>query len=169
MSDGGAGSEVVIAEGRKFGLEERTRFALPYVPGSSEVVTPGAPPPPAPPAPPEEEVKDEEPKEEDPEKEEPEEEAKEEAPEEEEPEEKPQPPAPVPADDGCQALDISVALDQYPADTIWKVVAAGGGDDAILTGGPYLEDQAYATVAESVCLEPGTYEFHIFDDYGDGM
>ena len=61
-----------------------------------------------------------------------------------------------------------MTLDQYPTDTRWEVVAEGA--DAVAAAyGPYLEDQAYATVDVSVCLDPGAYEFRIFDVYGDGM
>ena len=140
MSDGGAGPDAVIAEGGKFGLEERTRFDLPFAPGSSEVVTSGGG-------------------------------GSEEEPEAEGEQPEPQPTPPGPdgaAAAGCAPLDVSVTLDQYPTDTRWEVVAEGA--DAVAAAyGPYLEDQAYATVDVSVCLDPGAYEFRIFDVYGDGM
>ena len=85
----------------------------------------------------------------------------------------PQPtPAPVatPSDcDGGHTLDISVTLDQYPQDTRWEIIPQGESA-AIATSPPYDETLQFSPADTfSVCLPDGTYDFIIYDVYGDGM
>ena len=69
----------------------------------------------------------------------------------------------------CYMLDISIRLDQYPADTRWEIIPKGQ-KGAVATSPPYDSSmQNQAVEVESICLEEGTYDFIIYDVYGDGM
>jgi len=70
-----------------------------------------------------------------------------------------------------RCINISIFLDEYPADTSWTII-----DDSTTTGNAVATSPTYdATMAltqqlETICLAaPGTYSFIISDDYEDGI
>lgn len=75
---------------------------------------------------------------------------------------------PVPATTSCQTLDVTVDLDQYASDTTWEIIPEGQ-TEAFYKSTPYLDSQALTSDTQSVCLPDGTYDFIIYDVYGDGM
>jgi len=85
----------------------------------------------------------------------------------------PVPPVPVtpPSDSDCDGhiLIIDVTLDQYPADTRWEIIPQGQSA-AIATSAPYDASLQFSPAeTDSVCLPDGTYDFIIYDVYGDGI
>jgi len=76
------------------------------------------------------------------------------------------PPTPPPT---CHNLDVSMTLDQYPSDTRWEIVPQGQ-NTVVATSPPYDETVQFSAVdVDTVCLEEGTYEFTIYDVFGDGI
>mmetsp|Transcript_6830 Transcript_6830/g.15608 ORF Transcript_6830/g.15608 Transcript_6830/m.15608 type:complete len:1626 (-) Transcript_6830:1186-6063(-) len=69
----------------------------------------------------------------------------------------------------CYNLDVDVTLDQYASDTRWEIIPQGQSG-AVATSPPYDASLAFTpTDTESVCLPEGTYDFTIYDVYGDGI
>ena len=68
----------------------------------------------------------------------------------------------------CFTLDVTVVLDQYPSDTTWEIIPRGSGVP-IYKSIPYDASLASQSNTQSVCLPEGTYDFIIYDVYGDGM
>jgi len=82
----------------------------------------------------------------------------------------PVPPTP-PSDSDCDGhtLTIDVTLDQYPTDTRWEIIPQGQST-AIATSAPYDASLQFSPAeTDSVCLPDGTYDFIIYDVYGDGI
>jgi len=82
-------------------------------------------------------------------------------------------PPPAANDNDCSAgqslLDVSITLDQYPADTRWEIIPAKS-KTAVATSPPYdLSLQFKPAEVERICLEEGSYDFNIYDVYGDGI
>ena len=70
---------------------------------------------------------------------------------------------------GQSLLDVSIALDQYPADTRWEIIPTKS-KAAVATSPPYdLSLQFKEAEVERICLEEGSYDFNIYDVYGDGI
>ena len=65
------------------------------------------------------------------------------------------------------SLLLTIALDEYPAETTWEITDGSG--NAISAGGPYLSSLQFTTVTENICLENGCYTLTFFDSYGDGI
>jgi len=69
----------------------------------------------------------------------------------------------------CNLLDVIVTLDQHPSDIRWEIVGSHQGFSTIVAvSPPYDASMAYSTDMQSFCLVDGTYQFSIYDDYGDG-
>jgi hypothetical protein len=69
----------------------------------------------------------------------------------------------------CNLLDVIVTLDQHPSDIRWEIVGSHQGFSTIVAvSPPYDASMAYSTETQSFCLVDGTYQFSIYDDYGDG-
>ena len=69
----------------------------------------------------------------------------------------------------CNLLDVKVTLDQHPSDIRWEIVGSRQGFNTIVAvSPPYDASMAYSTDTQSFCLVDGTYQFSIYDDYGDG-
>ena len=69
----------------------------------------------------------------------------------------------------CNMLDVIVTLDQHPSDIRWEIVGFHQGFSSIVAvSPPYDASMAYLTETQSFCLVDGTYQFSIYDDYGDG-
>jgi len=67
-------------------------------------------------------------------------------------------------------IDISIFLDEYPADTSWTIVDNSTG--TIMNTSPAYDDDMALTeqTTENICLAvPGTYSFIISDAYNDGL
>jgi len=131
----------VVFRGGAFGLDERTTFSMPYDPNGPPAETiPGATRRPTPPPTPKPTPK---------------------------PTPNPTPkPTPQPTND-CYTIDITATLDQYAGDTRWEFIPDGQSDP--VASFQYEDALQYDTTTESVCLEEGTYNFIIYDAYGDGM
>lgn len=161
--------DLVIANGSEFGAQERSAFLMPYDPNNIyvETATPTVPqtPPPTPkptlapsvkptPAPTPNPITST-------------------------PTPKPVTPSPTPnptvppvatPTDDCtgHTLDVTVVLDQYPTDTTWEIIPQGSGVP-FYSSIPYDANLAFQPSTQSVCLPEGTYDFIIYDVYGDGM
>jgi hypothetical protein len=69
----------------------------------------------------------------------------------------------------CNLLDVIVTLDQHPSDIRWEIVGSRQGFNTIVAvSPPYDDSMAYSTDTQRFCLVDGTYQFSIYDDYGDG-
>jgi len=73
---------------------------------------------------------------------------------------------------------LSIKFDNYPEETAWEMydsnfnlIGSGGFNAAgtVITGYAALGYADRSTFSVVNCLEPGTYTFVIYDDYGDGM
>jgi hypothetical protein len=78
------------------------------------------------------------------------------------------PPQNVEEEPSCYMLDVLVNLDNYPPDTTWEI-RNQGSDEAFYNSIPYEQSMADSPETQSVCLPKGTYDFIIYDVYGDGM
>src|SRR5690554_26204 len=67
----------------------------------------------------------------------------------------------------CDGVELSLnfVFDCYADETTWEILDAEG--EEVLSGGPYSMGQASASMV--YCMEPGTYTFTVYDDYGDGL
>jgi len=70
--------------------------------------------------------------------------------------------------DACYTLDVTVTLDQYPSDTRWEIIPQGQ-TEVLFTSRQYDNTFMFLPDTQSVCLEEGTYDFVIYDVYGDGI
>jgi hypothetical protein len=141
----------VIASGGEFGASERTEFEMPFDPQGPIPATPSptARPTPSP--------------------------TQAAVPVTPEPTPSPTPnptpsptPNPVEEEGDCYTLDVTVNLDQYAPDTTWEIIPQGESL-AIYNSIPYDASLAFTEDTQSVCLPEGTYDFTIYDVYGDGM
>jgi lysyl endopeptidase len=65
------------------------------------------------------------------------------------------------------AFELNLNLDCYADETSWKLVDLEGNE--LFEGGNYEKlDTSYAIVS-NFCLNPGCYDFYIYDSYGDGL
>lgn len=62
---------------------------------------------------------------------------------------------------------INITLDNYPEETSWSLVNAGGA--TVASGGTYGSQADGSTVTITECLADGCYDFVINDAYGDGI
>mmetsp|Transcript_17065 Transcript_17065/g.37012 ORF Transcript_17065/g.37012 Transcript_17065/m.37012 type:complete len:838 (+) Transcript_17065:119-2632(+) len=72
---------------------------------------------------------------------------------------------------GCKKLLLTMLTDNYGYETSWQLTRAGSSK--VLKSGP-LGEENFADKTEyrfmaSDCLDAGTYEFHMKDDFGDGL
>ena len=65
----------------------------------------------------------------------------------------------------CIDVTLHLTLDSYPAETSWAISSDSG--TTITSGGPYTTQSGVIT--EVSCLQSGSYEFTIYDSYGDGI
>jgi len=65
----------------------------------------------------------------------------------------------------CSGVTFTLNTDNFPGETTWSIVDAGGNQ--VASGGGYTATGA--TVTESACLFNGCYDFIINDSYGDGI
>jgi len=78
----------------------------------------------------------------------------------------------IPRSDGkCQEFTVEVFTDPHPEDNKWYIQDTEGIGEVVATSPPFFrENNSYKT---KVCLPLGqnkkTYEFVIFDNYGDGL
>lgn len=70
----------------------------------------------------------------------------------------------IPPCDGVE-LSIDILFDGYGSETTWEIVDED--DEVVASGGPYVDGQE--TETSVLCMEPGTYTFTVYDDYGDGL
>jgi hypothetical protein len=69
----------------------------------------------------------------------------------------------------CHVLDVIVNLDAHPSYIRWEIVSVYQGlSTTIAISRPYDASFEYTTDTRSFCLTVGTYQFTIYDDYGDG-
>mmetsp|Transcript_4524 Transcript_4524/g.9378 ORF Transcript_4524/g.9378 Transcript_4524/m.9378 type:complete len:866 (+) Transcript_4524:66-2663(+) len=70
-----------------------------------------------------------------------------------------------------RCINISIFLDEYPADTSWIIIDdSTTGGNAVATSPDYDATMALTQQVETICLAaPGTYSFVISDDYEDGI
>lgn len=75
-------------------------------------------------------------------------------------------------------VKISIKFDNYPEETAWELYdsslnlldSGGFGTDGVtITGFAALGYADQSTFSKVKCLNPGTYTFVIYDDFGDGM
>ncbi len=71
---------------------------------------------------------------------------------------------PDPCQEGQNLVTITINTDNFASETSWELlvngsVAASGGENYAST----------TTYVEEICVDPGCYEFTIFDSFGDGI
>lgn len=64
-------------------------------------------------------------------------------------------------------LTLTIKFDNYPQETTWNIVSAGGS--TVASGGPYPRNRRNKTINISIPLALGDYTFNMFDSYGDGI
>ena len=75
----------------------------------------------------------------------------------------------APCNTGCNGteVDLTIVLDNYPAETTWSLTDANGS--TVATGGGYGNQSPGSSVGDDFCLGDGCYTFTINDSYGDGI
>lgn len=68
---------------------------------------------------------------------------------------------------GGVTVTFNLTPDCWGAEVTWEIVDGGGTQ--VLTGGPYSDGAPAITVSNDYCIQPGCYDFTIYDGYGDGM
>ena len=68
----------------------------------------------------------------------------------------------------CYNIDVTVILDQYPSDTTLEITPQGS-DIPLYNSIPYDDSLTSQPSTQSICLPEGSYDFVIYDVYGDGM
>ncbi|MFK7775199.1 MAG: S8 family serine peptidase [Saprospiraceae bacterium] len=68
---------------------------------------------------------------------------------------------------GSNGVTLSITLDNYPEETSWSIVNAGG--NTVASGGTYGNEPDGSTISIAACLADGCYDFIINDVYGDGI
>jgi subtilisin family serine protease len=68
---------------------------------------------------------------------------------------------------GSNGVTLSITLDNYPEETSWSIVNAGGS--TVAAGGTYGNEADGSTITIAACLADGCYDFIINDVYGDGI
>ena len=67
-------------------------------------------------------------------------------------------------DDDPVCYDLLIFSDDFGNETTWSLEDADGNE--LYSGGPFPD---FTNNTESFCLDPGCYEFTIFDSFGDGI
>jgi len=62
-----------------------------------------------------------------------------------------------------EIVKVDIRPDLYPYEVTWEITK---NNVNIIAGGPYAEAKLYST---SKCVDVGSYEFTIYDTYGDGI
>lgn len=65
-----------------------------------------------------------------------------------------------------ELVNIFIQLDNFPNETSWQLVNEGG---IVAEGGTYGDLEDGSIIDLDLCLDPGCYEFTIFDSFGDGI
>lgn len=65
------------------------------------------------------------------------------------------------------SITLNLQTDDWGSETTWEVT--DNAQNIVASGGPYNDVQNGQSITENFCLEPGCYNFTIFDSYGDGM
>jgi len=65
----------------------------------------------------------------------------------------------------CTNVDVEILTDNYGSETTWDVINLGN-NLSVMKDGPYASS---TLIKDSSCLSTGSYEFRIFDSYGDGI
>jgi len=64
-------------------------------------------------------------------------------------------------------VNVTINLDNYPEETSWSIIDAGGS--SVASGGTYGSQPDGSTVSIDLCLADGCYDFVINDAFGDGI
>ena len=59
---------------------------------------------------------------------------------------------------------LTIETDDFAGETTWNITQ---GDLELFSGGPYAFD--FTTYSHEFCIVPGSYNFSIYDSYGDGI
>ena len=67
----------------------------------------------------------------------------------------------------CSSYNLSITFDNFPQETSWTLDELNGPEVASNSYSSANPDGS--TIVEPFCLDPGCYEFTIFDSFGDGI
>ncbi|MCR9102804.1 MAG: T9SS type A sorting domain-containing protein, partial [bacterium] len=67
----------------------------------------------------------------------------------------------------CENFQLSLTFDDFAAETSWQLTDLDG--TLIDSDGGFGSANDFTTNVEDFCLDPGCYEFTIFDSFGDGI
>ncbi len=70
-------------------------------------------------------------------------------------------------DIGTSKVEVSIEFDEYSEETAWGIYSSTDGTQVAGSGGYYPAGETSAYV--NTCLTNGSYDFVLFDGYGDGM
>ncbi len=68
----------------------------------------------------------------------------------------------------CEVCDfeLTINFDNFASETSWEMTTLGG---TVVASGDYSGSQSGTTRIEDICVDPGCYDFTIFDSIGDGI
>ncbi|MDX2359222.1 MAG: T9SS type A sorting domain-containing protein [Crocinitomicaceae bacterium] len=67
---------------------------------------------------------------------------------------------------GGEIVDFQIIPDCWGSEISWEILDAG---TQVISGGPYSDGISGTVITEAHCIQPGCYDFVIYDGYGDGM
>jgi hypothetical protein len=67
----------------------------------------------------------------------------------------------------CESFQLTLNFDDFAAETSWQLTDLDG--TLIDSDGGFSSADDFTTNVEDFCLDPGCYEFTIFDSFGDGI
>ncbi|UKN01137.1 T9SS type A sorting domain-containing protein [Paracrocinitomix mangrovi] len=66
-----------------------------------------------------------------------------------------------------QPVTVELNTDCWGSETTWEIVDINA--TVLASGGPYSDVSGGEQIIENLCLDPGCYDFIIYDSFGDGM
>jgi hypothetical protein len=66
----------------------------------------------------------------------------------------------------CENFELTINFDDYASETSWEMTNING---ALAASNSYSASASGTTTVEDICLDPGCYEYTIFDSFGDGI
>lgn len=66
----------------------------------------------------------------------------------------------------CENFELTINFDDFASETSWEMTNING---ALAASNSYSASASGTTTVEDICLDPGCYEYTIFDSFGDGI
>ncbi|MCR9103527.1 MAG: T9SS type A sorting domain-containing protein, partial [bacterium] len=66
----------------------------------------------------------------------------------------------------CENFELTINFDNFASETSWEMTNING---TLAASNSYSSAQNATTTVEDICLDPGCYEYTIFDSFGDGI